>query len=61
MYANEYRYDDSYSNNYYAEPKSSRTNIQKIKCVNSNVNVNDIDVTHIPQDATVLATANEGG
>jgi hypothetical protein len=74
MYANEYGYDNnyykddyrygydnSYSNNYHPEPKSSHVDIQKIKCVNSNINVNGIDITEIPQDANALAAANEGG
>jgi hypothetical protein len=67
MYANEYRYKNNYyqDDNRYGyvkkDPKSSHTDIQKIKCVNSNINVNDIDVSQIPQDATVLAATNEGG
>jgi hypothetical protein len=61
LYANEYGYDNSYNNNYYQEPKSSHTDIQKIKCVNSNINVNGIDITQIPQDNTALGAANEGG
>ena len=66
MYANEYGYDNNYyqDDNRYSydkkEPKSSHVDIQKIKCVNSNINVNGIDITQIPQDGTTLATANEG-
>jgi len=41
--------------------QSSHTDIQKIKCVNSNINVNGIDITQIPQDGTATAAANEGG
>jgi hypothetical protein len=40
---------------------TSHVDIQKIKCVNSNINVNGIDITEIPQDANALAAANEGG
>ena len=58
MYANDYGYDNYY-NNYYPEPKSSHTDIQKINCVNSNLNVNGIDITQIPQDSTATAAANE--
>jgi hypothetical protein len=56
IYANEYRY-----NSHYSEPKSPHTDIQKIKCVNSNINVNGIDITQIPQDNNVLAAAIEEG
>jgi len=47
--------------NYDNHPKkSSDVNVQKIKCVNSNINVNGIDITQIPQDGTAnLAAANE--
>jgi len=50
-----------YDNNY--QKKSSHTNIQKIKCVNSNINVNGIDITHqIPTDDLATAeTGNEDG
>jgi hypothetical protein len=41
-------------NNYYPEPKSSHTDIQKISCLNSNVNVNGIEITQIPQDGILL-------
>ena len=47
--------DYGYDNNYYQDDnrysydkhdqKSSHTDIQKIKCVNSNINVNGIDIT----------------
>jgi len=47
-YGDEYGYDK--------HPKKTDVNIQKIKCVNSNINVNGIDITQIPQD---LATTNE--
>ena len=68
MYANEYGYDNNYyqDDNRYSydknDPKSSHIDIQKIKCVNSNINVNGIDVTEIPQDGdATAAAANEGG
>jgi hypothetical protein len=67
MYDNQYGYDNNYyqDDNRYSyeknDPKSSHTDIQKIKCVNSNINVNGIDITQIPHDATVLAATNEGG
>ena len=68
MYHNQYGHD----NNYYQDDnrygydnnhpkKSSHVDIQKIKCVNSNINVNGIDITEIPQDANMLAAANEAG
>ena len=34
--------------------------IQKINCVISNINVNDVDITQIPQDGTATAASNEG-
>ena len=69
MYANEYGYDNNYyqdDNNRYSydkkDPKSSHVDIQKIKCVNSNINVNGIDITQIPTDDLATAeAANEGG
>jgi len=54
---NNYYQDDnrySYDNNH--QKKSSHVDIQKIQCVNSNINVNGIDITQIPQD---FATTNE--
>jgi hypothetical protein len=66
MYANDYGYDNNYyqDDNRYSydkkDPKSFHTDIQKIKCVNSNINVNGIDITEIPQDNTALGAANEG-
>ncbi|MGB9169300.1 MAG: hypothetical protein WCB31_10275 [Nitrososphaeraceae archaeon] len=68
MYANDYEYDSnhyqddnrySYDNNH--PKKSSHVDIQKIKCVNSNINVNGIDITQILQDGSgVAAVPNEG-
>jgi hypothetical protein len=59
IYANDYGYDSNY--NSYPEAKSSHTDVQKIKCVNSNINVNVIDITPIPQDPNALeASENEG-
>jgi hypothetical protein len=70
MYDNQYGYDNYYyqDDNRYSydkkDPKSSHTDIQKIKCINSNVNVNGIDITKI-QDPTTLGAnslaANEAG
>jgi endonuclease/exonuclease/phosphatase family metal-dependent hydrolase len=58
-----YNYD--YENDHYKvypdAKKSSDANIQKIKCINSNINVNGIDIIEIPSHSTTLATANEGG
>ena len=59
-YDGNYYQDDnrnSYDNKH--QKKSSHTDIQKIKCVNSNINVNGIDITQIPQDATALGATNE--
>ena len=68
MYANEYGYDNNYyhDDNRYGyenndQKKSSHGDIQKIKCVNSNINVNGIDITQIPEDTTALSATNEGG
>jgi len=44
-----YDYDYGYEKH---QEKSSDVNIQKIKCVNSNINVNGIDINEIPHDAT---------
>jgi hypothetical protein len=39
---------------------NAQAEIQKIKCVNSNININGVDITQIPQDNTALvAAANE--
>jgi hypothetical protein len=57
-------YDFDYGNDHYKaylELKSSHVDIQKIKCVNSNTNINGIDITKIPPDPTAQAAANEGG
>lgn len=51
MYVNEYGYDNGYNNNYYyPESKNSQKGIQKISCLNSNINVNGIDITKIPHN-----------
>ena len=53
----QYAYDNNYKNDYYPEPKkSSHVDIQKIKCVNNNINVNGIDITQIPHDTATAAT-----
>ena len=44
-----YDYDYGYEKH---QEKSSDVNIQKIKCVNSDINVNGIDIKEIPHDAT---------
>ena len=57
---NNYYQDDnrySYDNNH--QKKSSHVDIQKIQCVNSNINVNGIDITQIPEDGTATVAANE--
>ncbi len=53
---NRYGYDNNH------KKKSSHGDIQKIKCVNSNINVNGVDITQIPEDTTATAAAatNEG-
>src|SRR5574339_538376 len=57
-------YDFDFGNDHYKvypDPKkTSDVNVQKLKCVNSNINVNGIDITEVPQNPTALATANEG-
>ena len=66
MYDNQYRHDNNYyqDDNKYSydkkEPKSSHVDIQKIKCVNSNINVNGIDIQEIPRDDIATTAANEG-
>ena len=61
-YDSNYNYQDdnrySYDNNH--QKKISNTNNQKINCIISNINVNGVDITQIPQDNNVLAAANEG-
>jgi len=47
MYSYDYGYDK--------DEKKSDVNIQKIKCVNRNINVNGIDITQIPQDTTAAS------
>jgi len=36
-------------------------NAETIKCVDSNINVNGIDISELPQNRTALAAANEAG
>ncbi|HLN33947.1 MAG TPA: hypothetical protein VK250_01545 [Nitrososphaeraceae archaeon] len=39
---------------------NAKAEIQKIKCVNSNININGVDITQVPQDNTAaVAAANE--
>jgi hypothetical protein len=59
MYDNNYYQDDNRYSFDKKESKSSHVDIQKIKCVNSNINVNGVDITQIPQDDTATAAANE--
>jgi hypothetical protein len=47
-YGDEYGYDK--------HPEKTNVNIQKIKCINSNINVNGIDITQIPEET---ATTND--
>jgi hypothetical protein len=55
LYGDQYGYDNH-------QKKSSHTDIQKIKCVNSNINVNGIDIRQIPQNGPDAdAAANEAG
>ena len=62
---NEYStdYNSAYSHDDKNSKKSSDVNIQKIKCVNSNINVNGIDINQIPTDdlATAEAANEDGG
>jgi hypothetical protein len=36
-------------------------NVETINCVDSNINVNGIDIAELPQNRTALAAANEAG
>lgn len=49
-------YGDEYGNGYDKHPEKTNVNIQKIKCINSNINVNGIDITQIPEET---ATTND--
>jgi hypothetical protein len=65
-YGDQYGYDSNYyrdDNRYSYDKKDSKSygDIQKISCVNSNINVNGIDITQIPQDSAGVAATNEGG
>jgi hypothetical protein len=68
MYGVQYGYDSNYykDDNRYGydnnhPKKSSHLDIQKIKCVNSNTNINGIDITEIPTDDLATAeTTTEG-
>ena len=54
-------YGDEYGYGHDKHPEKKFLNIQKIKCINSNINVNGIDVTEIPQDdgLAVSESAND--
>jgi endonuclease/exonuclease/phosphatase family metal-dependent hydrolase len=54
-YKSGYGYDHDDNNNY--PEKSSDVNIQNIECVNTNINVNELDITQLPQETNGLATA----
>jgi hypothetical protein len=56
-------YNLDFGNDHYKASRSKKNSdvMQKLKCVNSNINVNGIDITKIPQDETATAAANEGG
>ena len=57
-YDSNYYQDDNrygYDNNH--QKKSSHGDIQKIKCVNSNINVNGVDITQIPEDGTATSSS----
>jgi hypothetical protein len=54
LYGDQYGYDSNH-------PEKKNVNVQKIKCVNSNINVNGVDITQIPQDSTALAATNDEG
>lgn len=47
------QYGDTYADPYIKENKKSGVNIQKIKCINENVNVNGIAITQIPQNGII--------
>jgi hypothetical protein len=68
MYGDQYGYDSNYyqDDNRYGydnnHPEKKNVNVQKIKCVNSNINVNGVDITKIPRDDIAgVAAANEAG
>ena len=65
MYNDRNEYSANYNNAYSPDDKNSKkssdVNIQKLKCVNSNLNLNGIDITQIPSESNALAAANEGG
>ena len=54
-----YLYEPHHYNVYPDPKKSSDVNIQKIKCLNSNITVNGLDITQIHNGAIVAAEANE--
>ena len=53
-----YLYESHHYNVYPNPKKSSDVNIQKIKCLNSNITVNGFDITQIQDSAIVTAGAN---
>lgn len=65
MYNDRNEYSSDYNNDYSHDnqnsKKSSDVNIQKIKCVNSNLNVNGIDITEIPQSPPIWDESGHEG
>lgn len=66
MYDDRNEYSNDYNKAYSHDDKNSKKNsgpdIQKLKCVNSNLNLNGIDINQIPTDDLATAeAANEGG
>lgn len=49
-------YGDGYGNGYDKHSEKTNVNIQKIKCINSNINVNGIDVNEVPQGDGLTAS-----
>ncbi|HEY9485551.1 MAG TPA: hypothetical protein VIQ04_02825, partial [Nitrososphaeraceae archaeon] len=54
-----YVYEPHYYNVYPDQKKSSDVNIQKIKCLKSNITVNGLDITQIQDGVIVVAGANK--
>jgi hypothetical protein len=52
-----FNYGNDHNKVYPDQKKGSDVNVQKIKCLNSNINVNGIDITQIPQDGATTATS----
>ncbi|MFB5600917.1 MAG: hypothetical protein ACE5SW_11915 [Nitrososphaeraceae archaeon] len=52
-------YEDPYAQDPYAkdQKKSTSVNVQKIKCVNENLNVNGVEVNQVPETGVAAAEA----